>query len=179
MSEISNKIPYGYCHCGCGKKTKLAPQTHSKYGWVKNKHLKFLQFHHIKLFKKNNKDLKYYPANKNNKRLHVIAVEKAFGKAFGKALPKISRIHHVNCDHRNFKNNNLVLCQDDAYHRLLHLRTTALLKSGNANNRHCVFCQQWDDINNLTQMKTRSTCYHKKCNNLYHIKRRQKKRDME
>ena len=39
------KIPYGYCHCGCGQKTNLAPQTQSRDGWVKGEPLKYLRGH--------------------------------------------------------------------------------------------------------------------------------------
>lgn len=27
-------IPYGYCHCGCGEKTKLHPKSWARMGWV-------------------------------------------------------------------------------------------------------------------------------------------------
>lgn len=28
------EIPYGYCQCGCGEKTKLSKQNHTQHGWV-------------------------------------------------------------------------------------------------------------------------------------------------
>lgn len=40
-----DNIPYGYCHCGCGQKTNLAPQTHKKYGWVKGEPLRYIKWH--------------------------------------------------------------------------------------------------------------------------------------
>lgn len=42
-------IEYGYCHCGCGERTKISTRTHSKYGWVKGEPLKYL-FNHDKRF---------------------------------------------------------------------------------------------------------------------------------
>ena len=27
-------IPYGYCHCGCGRQTKIANENNKKYGWA-------------------------------------------------------------------------------------------------------------------------------------------------
>jgi hypothetical protein len=45
MQNDSN-IPEGYCQCGCGGKTNLARQTHRRYGWVKNKPLKYIVNHH-------------------------------------------------------------------------------------------------------------------------------------
>ena len=39
-------VPYGYCHCGCGQKTRLAHQTITKIGWVKGEPIKYI-FGHI------------------------------------------------------------------------------------------------------------------------------------
>lgn len=40
-----NKIPYGYCHCGCGQKTKVAKYNDSHHGLVAGEPLKFLNGH--------------------------------------------------------------------------------------------------------------------------------------
>jgi hypothetical protein len=43
-------IPYGYCHCGCGQKTKLATKTSlAQRGLVKGEPQYFLNGHHTKL----------------------------------------------------------------------------------------------------------------------------------
>lgn len=39
------EIPYGYCHCGCGKKTAIAKDTNKKRGAVKGEPLRFLPGH--------------------------------------------------------------------------------------------------------------------------------------
>lgn len=39
------EIPYGYCHCGCGEKTVLAPLTYKAYKWVKGEPVKFIWVH--------------------------------------------------------------------------------------------------------------------------------------
>lgn len=44
MSEPQN-IPYGYCHCGCGRKTKIARQTYTAKGHVKGEPLRWLKNH--------------------------------------------------------------------------------------------------------------------------------------
>lgn len=41
-------IPYGFCYCGCGQKTALAPQTNKKFGWRKNEPMKFLKGHNAR-----------------------------------------------------------------------------------------------------------------------------------
>lgn len=38
-------IPYGYCHCGCGQKTKIASRTHTRYGWIKGQPMRFVVRH--------------------------------------------------------------------------------------------------------------------------------------
>lgn len=44
MDQQTN-IPYGYCHCGCGQKTKIAKDNHAKYGWVSGEPYKFIRNH--------------------------------------------------------------------------------------------------------------------------------------
>jgi HNH endonuclease len=39
------EIPYGYCNCGCGEKTPLAPANDVRYGVVKGQPNKFIRGH--------------------------------------------------------------------------------------------------------------------------------------
>lgn len=43
-----DEIPYGYCHCGCGQKTKIARQNHTKMGWIRGEPLRYLNGHNSK-----------------------------------------------------------------------------------------------------------------------------------
>jgi hypothetical protein len=43
--DTSNEIPNGYCHCGCGQKTKIAPYTATRLGWVKGEPLRYMNGH--------------------------------------------------------------------------------------------------------------------------------------
>lgn len=45
MSDLESSVPYGYCHCGCGRKTAISDRTHTKYGHVKGKPMKFIKGH--------------------------------------------------------------------------------------------------------------------------------------
>jgi RNase P subunit RPR2 len=51
-------------------------------------------------------------------REHVLIAERALGKP----LPASAVVHHVDEVQDNNRNNNLVICQDNTYHRLLHVR---------------------------------------------------------
>jgi len=76
---------------------------------------------------------------------HVLIVEKAIGGT----LPKGTHIHHVNGDGTDNRPENLVVCPDAAYHKLLHQRQRALDACGNANWFRCSYCRSYDDTAHL------------------------------
>jgi len=86
-------------------------------------------------------------------REHVMLAEKALGKA----LPPGAQVHHVDENKQNNSPGNLVLCPDDAYHKLLHLRQRAIDECGNAEFRKCQFCGRWSDP---STMKYNSRMFH-------------------
>ena len=54
-------------------------------------------------------------------------------RVLGRELPEGAEIHHVDGDKRNNEHSNLVICQDHAYHALLHYRLRVLRGGGNPN----------------------------------------------
>lgn len=92
------------------------------------------------------------------KREHILKAEIALGKK----LPAGVHVHHVNEDRSDNRNENLVICQDVKYHKLLHTRTEALKATGDANKRKCIICKQWDSPELLG-----SQIRHKKCHAEY------------
>ena len=44
-SDSTPSIPYGYCHCGCGRKTNVSPCTNAKRGYVRGEPMRFLFGH--------------------------------------------------------------------------------------------------------------------------------------
>jgi hypothetical protein len=44
----SQNIPRGYCQCGCGERTKIAPRTTTAYGWRKGEPLFYINGHNAR-----------------------------------------------------------------------------------------------------------------------------------
>ncbi len=70
---------------------------------------------------------------------HILVAEKALGCY----LPLKVEVHHVNENKSDNRNCNLVICEDSAYHKLLHIRMR-VLKAGGDPNTHklCNRCHQ-------------------------------------
>ncbi len=98
-------------------------------------------------------------------------------EALGRILRREETVHHVDGDETNDNHENLVICPDQAYHKLLHIRTSALDISGNANYRQCDLCKQYDDPAHMSfTPKNKAGSYrHKGCNAAYARERRRLK----
>jgi hypothetical protein len=80
---------------------------------------------------------------KNNQRVHILVAELALGKP----LPKGVEVHHVDGDKANNAPTNLVICQDQQYHMLLHVRQRVKAAGGDPNTqRMCADCKQPVDM---------------------------------
>lgn len=98
-------------------------------------------------------------------REHVMIAEAALGKP----LPAQAVVHHIDTNPSNNKNTNLVICEDQAYHRLLHQRTDAMRACGNPDWRACLFCGRYEDpatmaIRRRMRKNVELLYYHKACN---------------
>lgn len=91
------------------------------------------------------------------------------GKALGKPLPEGVVIHHYG---ERDDNTQIVICENQKYHLLLHTRTRALRACGHASWRKCKFCRRYDDLDNLYISPSGNQVYHRKCVNIYNRKRR-------
>lgn len=70
---------------------------------------------------------------------HILVAERALGHF----LPPRAQVHHVDENNRNNANRNLVICQDVAYHKLLHVRTNVRRAGGNPNtDKLCCDCRR-------------------------------------
>ena len=105
--------------------------------------------------------------NGNKKNEHLVVAEKALGKP----LPRGVIVHHHDKIRTNNAPDNLVICPNQKYHKLLHQRMDAVAACGIAHWRKCWLCQQYDDPKNL-YIGSRKV-HHSRCEN---ARQRQKKR---
>jgi len=158
------EIPYGYCHCGCGQLAPIAKMTAKISGHIKGQPMRFIYGHYSKTApsgcksanwrggtrKHNDKISIYMPGHhreddKHYVLEHIIIAENVLGKPILKCTP----IHHIDRTPANNKNNNLVICENKAYHGLLHQRQRAYDACGNPHWRKCCICKKYDDPANL------------------------------
>ena len=181
--KSTQEVPYGYCLCGCGEKTNIAIRTDSNRGVRKGEHWRYLPHHHPgargtasgrwKGGKRLDKSGYILILNRSHHRAatdgyvreHILIAEKALGKP----LPPGAVVHHVN---GSKDNGPLVVCQDHAYHMLIHQRMRAKKECGHANWRHCCFCKKYDSPDNLYTSADGSNIYHRACHAEYEYKRR-------
>ena len=97
-------------------------------------------------------------------REHILVAEHALGRP----LPPKAQVHHVNRITHENAGSNLVICQDNAYHSLLHQRQRAYEACGHAEWRRCPYCKQYDDPANMWISKSyRRSARHRSCQALY------------
>lgn len=110
------------CACGCGQ--YLGPRAFNG---------RFKRGHHMRLL-----GTRSYPTIQDGPRsvtLHRLRAERALGKR----LPPGAEVHHA--DDSKDPNAPLVICQDAAYHKLLHIRARLVRAGGNPNtDRMCSRC---------------------------------------
>lgn len=46
LTAAAQGTPNGYCHCGCGRQTKVSPWDEPSHGYVKGKPRRFVKGHH-------------------------------------------------------------------------------------------------------------------------------------
>lgn len=182
---MTNEIPYGLCHCGCGGKTKIASKTSVRDGTKRGEPHRYIYGHNFKCTGVDSQNWKggrtvhtlgyvllMQPQHPKATRQgyvfeHVLVCEKAMGKP----LPPGAVVHHHNRDRADNKTRgNLVVCQDRAYHLLLHQRMDALEACGHAEWRMCNYCHQYDDPSNL--YIKHHAIFHRRCARQRYLERR-------
>lgn len=99
--------------------------------------------------------------NKDNQVAeHRLIVESVIGRY----LKPSEIVHHTNEKTGDNKKSNLVACENNTYHMLLHKRMRAYNACGDPNAKFCRFCGIYDDLENLFVSKSGRVVYHRSCN---------------
>lgn len=89
-------------------------------------------------------------------------------KMYGGPLPEGSIVHHKDGSRDNNSEDNLVICKDRAEHLVLHLNMKALAACGHEEWRRCIYCKQYDSLDNLMHKGIqRHKFYHQKCRSVH------------
>jgi hypothetical protein len=98
-------------------------------------------------------------------------------RVLGHPIPAGVEIHHVNGDRRDNRHSNLVVCQDKAYHKLLHVRARIKAAGGNPNtDAVCGRCGQAKPLEAFSRTKLKkSTGRQSVCKPCHEMYRRERK----
>ena len=163
---------HGICGCGCEGETSIANRTRPERGCVKGEPNKFISGHNPRRIRRKEGDGQGYlrvPAPNHPRASwgrtmkHIIIIEKALGKP----IPINAVTHHIDEDKSNNRNTNLVLCNDLAYHNLLHRRIRALRACGYAAGLLCKYCHKYDKPEHLFVGPNGTNICHKVCRAQY------------
>lgn len=162
-----SKIPNGLCQCGCGEKTCFMHRgKKSAFASFKRGHR---TGQHNLAWKSGTTHYKgrlwiLMPSHPQvNTKGYVANARLIAEKALGKVLSPLHPIHHFDGNHQNDENKNLVICQDQAYHMLLHRRTRAYRACGHTSWRKCWICQEWDSPEKLYINPNGRDAHHQTC----------------
>lgn len=147
-TQTFSRAKRGYCQCGCGASVGFWTANNTSKGWVKGEPKAFVKGHQQRI-------------NAIPFRRKTLEQRQIVLKILGRPLPKGALVHHVNEIKSDNRHCNLVICQDTAYHALLHRRMKAKAACGNADWERCSICKQWGPPTEVTRKKSHP--YHRKC----------------
>lgn len=139
--SITTPSEIALCKCGCGLPAPIAPDTRARLGQVKGQPLAFRRGHYQRTVPRK----RGYPQGQRPQHTgqpvadkHVLIAEAVLGRR----LPKGAEVHHVDGNRQNHSHSNLVICQDRAYHHLLHVRARVVKAHGNPDtHKICGACR--------------------------------------
>lgn len=181
------------CECGCGRSTAIILLTDTRKGRIKGEYNRFVTGHNNR-GKRGHETSRWnggrtihqsgylcvrtpcHPRASNSGYVfeHILVAEKALGRY----LPPKAVVHHANEKKDDNRNCNLVICENEAYHRLLHQRARAYQATGSIHGVRCYLCGTWGTPEDIPGKRGGSR-FHETCGKAFEKeqsrKRRQKK----
>lgn len=131
------------CMCGCGQAAPIATGTDARRGNVKGQPQRYILGHRGRITPRLVSPYRAINIGGRIKREHVVIAERALGHD----LPKGAVVHHVDGNTNNNANNNLLICQDQAYHALIHARARVLAAGGHPDvHKICCYCKEYKPL---------------------------------
>lgn len=134
------EIKSGFCQCGCGQQTAISPRNDATLGYVKGQPFRFVPSHSQRVTRRADVYRRRRVAGSRHGSVleHIAVVETSLGHPLQAGV----QVHHVDGNRRNNANRNLVVCQDQSYHALLHTRADVVRAGGDPNTqKFCRRCQ--------------------------------------
>lgn len=125
------------CACGCGAAVPVRKN---------GKPYRFARFHNSRI---NRRGYVRIRMGGQSVQQHVVVATRALGRP----IPVGAEVHHVDGDKRNNAPANLVICQDMAYHQLLH-RRARVVRAGGDPGRHLV-CGRCGEVKAFSEFNRR------------------------
>ena len=102
---------------------------------------------------------------------HVAIAEKAIGRF----LPEKVEVHHVNSIEDDNRNTNLVICENRAFHKLLHKRMRAFKSCGHASWLSCAYCKKYGPSESMYLTPNGNQHWHRECQKTNGIMNKEKR----
>lgn len=156
MTEFTIQTIGGACECGCGLPTKVSPRTNVQRGYVEGQPRRFAEGHARR--RPNYRHYRRVKSGDQLVRIHRVRAEKALGKP----LPPNAVVHHA--DGSIGDTAPLVICQDNTYHKLLHVRMRVRAAGGDPNtDAICSKCRLPKPLSEFTKNRTTRNGRHHAC----------------
>jgi hypothetical protein len=129
VRPVENSNPGGMCQCGCGQITPLATDNHPERGYYKGQHQRYIAGHHVKkgaesshwkggrIITPSGYVYLFLPDHpRANAKGYIYEHRVVVERRLGRLLEPGERVHHLNHDRGDNRDENLVLFPSHSAH---------------------------------------------------------------